>query len=54
MEVTWNGADAVQLFTPGQFSEKTCGLCGNYNGDVSDDMLIGPACDADYGSKVSD
>ena len=43
---------AVTLLLPGQFAGKTCGVCGNYNGNKNDDLTLGPAC-VDEGNIVS-
>ncbi|KAL4228481.1 hypothetical protein ACF0H5_011528 [Mactra antiquata] len=49
IELAWDGDEVVELYTPGQFRNKTCGLCGNYNNDPSDDLVVGPQCPADTG-----
>ena len=44
IEVRWNGKEIVQVFVPGQWKERVCGLCGNYNDNATDDWLTGPVC----------
>ena len=36
--VQWDGSHFVQIKVPPQYSNLTCGLCGRYNGDPSDDL----------------
>lgn len=52
LEVTWDGQEAVEIFIPEKAQGKTCGLCGNYNGDSSDDWELGPACPALAGQQT--
>ena len=37
--VLWDGQDAVYVHVPLQHRNKTCGLCGNYNGIPDDDFI---------------
>ncbi|XP_033106905.1 IgGFc-binding protein-like [Anneissia japonica] len=37
LEVTWNGEYDVDVSVPGAFYNKTCGLCGTWDGDRSND-----------------
>ena len=37
--VSWDGSHLVQVAVPPQFFNKTCGLCGRYNGDSTDDLV---------------
>ena len=34
----WNGDGYVEVIVSGIYSEKTCGLCGNFNNFPEDDM----------------
>lgn len=37
--VKWNGINSVTVTVPGQYKGKTCGLCGNNNGNAADDVI---------------
>jgi len=52
VEVGWNGASTVEVHAPGQYMGRTCGICGNYNADPTDDRAVGPQCPADQGTVV--
>ncbi|XP_069057214.1 IgGFc-binding protein-like [Pleurodeles waltl] len=39
-EVLYDGEHYVQVKVPNTYKEKMCGLCGNFNGDPSDDFLL--------------
>ncbi|XP_035699745.1 IgGFc-binding protein-like isoform X2 [Branchiostoma floridae] len=39
VEVLYDGSHEVQVEVPGDYSGQMCGLCGNYNGDTSDDYM---------------
>ena len=49
MKVKWDGRTTVEIRVPPSMSNDVCGLCGDYNGDVTDDFRMGPgdACDID-------
>ncbi|XP_025083736.1 LOW QUALITY PROTEIN: fibrillin-3-like [Pomacea canaliculata] len=53
LEVTWNGRDAVEILVPTSMMNKTCGMCGNYNGDKSDDWIVGPECPTLEGQQTN-
>lgn len=36
--MSWDGLNGVQVSVPTRFKRRTCGLCGNFNGDFSDDL----------------
>ncbi|KAM6427526.1 IgGFc-binding protein-like [Liasis olivaceus] len=37
--VTFDMKNNIRITVPGSYRERTCGLCGNFNGRVEDDML---------------
>lgn len=37
--VSFNGQYDVDISLPIAYQDKTCGLCGNFNDDVSDDFM---------------
>ena len=39
--VSWDGHTRVSVSLPDSFMEKTCGICGNGNGQVADDWTVG-------------
>ncbi|KAK3105571.1 hypothetical protein FSP39_000840 [Pinctada imbricata] len=45
VQVNWDGFQAVEVIVDKEFQSKTCGLCGDYNMDDSDDWRIGPQCE---------
>ena len=45
LEVYWDGGDEVEVVLPKEYHGNTCGLCGNFNGDVEDDWTLGEHCD---------
>lgn len=53
VEVTWDGSDATEVFVPGGYFNKTCGMCGTFNGNSSDDLMAGPQCTEVQGNIVS-
>ena len=38
LEVHWDGDNTVDVLIDESFKNRTCGLCGNFNGDDSDDF----------------
>lgn len=38
--VTYDWQSRVTVVVPGTYADALCGLCGNYNGDTSDDMMM--------------
>ncbi|XP_047138889.1 BMP-binding endothelial regulator protein isoform X2 [Hydra vulgaris] len=36
----WDGDDYIQVELPFMYKNNVCGLCGNFNGDPSDDFLL--------------
>ncbi|XP_076866545.1 LOW QUALITY PROTEIN: IgGFc-binding protein-like [Brachyhypopomus gauderio] len=39
LSVSYDGSWVARITVPGNYSGTTCGLCGNYNGQTSDDFL---------------
>ncbi|KAK2820377.1 hypothetical protein Q5P01_023336 [Channa striata] len=39
LSVTYDGWSTVSISVPSNYSGKTCGLCGNFNGNPNDDFL---------------
>lgn len=39
MQIDWDGRGSLTMKLSSEFSEQTCGLCGNYNGNQGDDFL---------------
>ena len=45
LTVHWSGVNTVRVTVAGKYREKMCGLCGNFNGDGSDDAFnANPQC----------
>lgn len=40
LSVSYDGSWVVQITVPGNYTGSTCGLCGNFNGDSSDDFRL--------------
>ena len=38
LEVHWDGDNTVDVLIDETFKNRTCGLCGNFNDDLSDDF----------------
>ena len=38
LTVEWNSRTIVRVAVAGKYHDKMCGLCGNFNGDQSDDV----------------
>ena len=43
----------MTVFARGSWEGQLCGLCGDYNGNLEDDWIAGPACPDDKGQVVS-
>ena len=43
--VTWDRVHSVRVLVQPFLARQVCGLCGDYNGDPSDDMRLGPNTD---------
>ncbi|XP_035679036.1 IgGFc-binding protein-like [Branchiostoma floridae] len=39
VQVAYNGVSFVKVYVPSDYRGRMCGLCGNYNGDRSDDFM---------------
>ncbi|XP_061438597.1 von Willebrand factor isoform X2 [Rhineura floridana] len=39
MQIDWDGHGALVMRLSSEYTERTCGLCGNYNGNQGDDFL---------------
>ncbi|CAD5119519.1 DgyrCDS8121 [Dimorphilus gyrociliatus] len=54
LEVKWSGDDKVEVIVPADMKTKMCGICGNYNGNATDDWMVAEGCpDSGYG-KLTD
>ncbi|XP_055339967.1 BMP-binding endothelial regulator protein-like isoform X2 [Paramacrobiotus metropolitanus] len=40
LKLTWDGDSFVEITLPAIFRNQVCGLCGNYNGNATDDLII--------------
>lgn len=38
VQVVWDGDSYTEVHVPKRYRNKTCGFCGNFNGDASDDF----------------
>ena len=38
LEVEWDGDNSVDVYVNSSLADQVCGLCGNFNGDDSDDF----------------
>ncbi|EJW81842.1 von Willebrand factor type D domain-containing protein, partial [Wuchereria bancrofti] len=39
LKVIWDGKSFVEIILTKRHQSKVCGLCGNFNGDPSDDLI---------------
>ena len=37
LEIRWNGQSNVEVTIPGTYWNRTCGLCGTFDGDAGND-----------------
>ena len=37
LEIHWNGGSNVKVTIPGKYWNRTCGLCGNFDGSAEND-----------------
>ncbi|ELT97988.1 hypothetical protein CAPTEDRAFT_227119 [Capitella teleta] len=42
VQVMWDRVQSVRVTVDVEYMGEMCGLCGNYNGDDTDDMVVGP------------
>lgn len=40
VRILWNGRTFVEVVVPPKYKNKLCGLCGNFNDDVKDDLKM--------------
>lgn len=40
VKILWNGRTFVEVVVPAVYKNKLCGLCGNFNYDVKDDLKM--------------
>jgi hypothetical protein len=40
--VIYDGVKVVQIVAPAEFTGRTCGICGNFDHDDSNDLILGP------------
>lgn len=43
IKIHWDNEYSIHVTLDGNFYDNTCGMCGTYNDDVQDDLVIGPA-----------
>lgn len=43
IEVSWNGNKNVKVTVDFHYINKTCGICGVFNNDPTDDLIAGPS-----------
>ena len=55
IRVKWDGSAWIKIQIQEANREKVCGLCGNFNGDETDDWTIGPGdlCMDEYPDAVT-
>lgn len=44
LEVKWSGDDKVEVIIPSRMKTKMCGICGDYNGNSTDDWRVAEGC----------
>ena len=54
MEIWWSGTHRVEVYLPDDYAHEMCGVCGDFNSDPSNDLILGPKCvgDGEPGSVV--
>ena len=54
MEIWWSGTHRVEVYLPSDYAHEMCGVCGDFNFDPSNDLILGPKCvgDGEPGSLV--
>ena len=54
MEIWWSGTHRVEVYLPDDYAHEMCGVCGDFNSDPSNDLILGPKCvgDGEPGSLV--
>uniref|UniRef100_UPI00398ED5C1 kielin/chordin-like protein isoform X4 n=1 Tax=Pristiophorus japonicus TaxID=55135 RepID=UPI00398ED5C1 len=40
LSITWDGNSFIEINVPGSLQSRMCGLCGNFNGNSSDDFVL--------------
>ena len=40
LRIEWDGVYTWKVFIPGRYKNQICGLCGNWDGDRSNDFKI--------------
>ncbi|KAK8404690.1 hypothetical protein O3P69_007739 [Scylla paramamosain] len=53
VRVLWDGLSYVEVEVPRSMQGHTCGLCGNYNGNETDDMVTKRGVRADGASQMA-
>ena len=54
LEIWWSGTHRVEVYLPSDYAHEMCGVCGDFNYDPSNDLILGPKCvgDGEPGSQV--
>ena len=47
MEIWWSGTHRVEVYLPSDYAHEMCGVCGDFNFDPSNDLILGPKCSGD-------
>jgi hypothetical protein len=53
LDIKWNGKHRLEVLLTSKAQNKVCGICGDYNGDKTDDWRVGPVCPPDTGDLVT-
>ena len=40
VQILWDGDSYIEVHVPNRYQHQTCGLCGNFNNDPSDDFML--------------